>query len=41
LASAGLRRFRGGIHLEGAVVRFGDETETTIVPIADLERFIL
>jgi len=41
LASAGLRRFRGGIHLEGAVVRFGDETETTIVPVSDLERFIL
>jgi hypothetical protein len=35
-----LRRFRGGIHLEGAVVRFVDETETTILPVSDLERFI-
>jgi hypothetical protein len=38
--SAGLYRFRAGIHLEAAVVRFVDETETTIVPFADLERFI-
>ena len=40
LEPAGLRRFRGGIHLEAAVVRFVDETETTIVPVSDLERFI-
>ena len=40
LEPVGLRRFRGGIHLEGAVVRFVDETETTIVPVSDLERFI-
>jgi hypothetical protein len=40
LEPAGLYRFRGGIHLEGAVVRFVDETETTVVPVSDLERFI-
>jgi len=40
IESTGLRRFRGGIHLEGAVVRFVDETETTILPVSDLERFI-
>jgi hypothetical protein len=40
LKSVGLYRFRGGIHLEGAVVRFADETETTILPVADLERFV-
>ncbi|HEX7611768.1 MAG TPA: hypothetical protein VF371_03265 [Candidatus Limnocylindrales bacterium] len=40
LESAGLYRFRGGIHLEGAVVRFVDETATTVVPVSDLERFI-
>jgi hypothetical protein len=40
LEPAGLYRFRGGIHLEGAVVRFVDETETTILPVSDLERFI-
>ena len=39
-SSAGLYRFRGGIHLEAAVVRFADETETTIVPVTDLERFV-
>jgi hypothetical protein len=36
----GLYRFRGGIHLEGAVVRFFDDTETTILPVSDLERFV-
>ena len=41
LRSAGSYRFRGGIHLEAAVVRFADETETTIVPVTDLERFVL
>ncbi|MGD0248955.1 MAG: hypothetical protein ABSB75_07885, partial [Candidatus Limnocylindrales bacterium] len=40
LKSVGLYRFRGGIYLEGAVVRFADETRTTILPVADLERFV-
>jgi hypothetical protein len=40
LEPAGLHRFRGGIHLEAAVVRFVDETERTILPVSDLERFI-
>jgi hypothetical protein len=40
VGSAGLHRFRAGIHLEAAVVRFFDETDTTILPFADLERFI-
>ena len=40
LDTAGLYRFRSGVHLEAAVVRFVDETETTILPFADLERFI-
>jgi hypothetical protein len=40
IESAGLYRFRAAIHLEGAVIRFVDETETTIVPVTDLERFI-
>jgi hypothetical protein len=40
LRSAGLYRFRGGIHLEAAVVRFADETETVVVPVTDLERFV-
>jgi hypothetical protein len=40
LGSTGLYRFRGGIHLEGAVVRFADDAGTTIVPATDLERFI-
>lgn len=38
---AGPYRFRGGIHLEAAVVRFADETGTTVVPLADLERFVI
>lgn len=38
--SAGLYRFRTGVQLEAAVVRFADETETTILPYADLERFV-
>jgi len=33
------RRFKGGIHLDAAVVRFVDETETTVLPLADIERF--
>lgn len=40
LKSAGLYRFRGGIHLEAAVVRFDDESGTTVVPVTDLERFV-
>jgi hypothetical protein len=40
LKSVGTYRFRGGIHLEGAVVRFADDAETTIVPATDLERFV-
>jgi hypothetical protein len=40
LDEAGLYRFRSGVHLEAAVVRFVDETDTTILPFADLERFI-
>jgi hypothetical protein len=36
---AGVRRFRGGMQLEAATVRFVDETEVTILPVADLERF--
>jgi hypothetical protein len=40
LDTAGLYRFRSGVHLEAAVVRFVDETDTTILPFADLERFI-
>jgi hypothetical protein len=40
LGSAGLYRFRAGIHLEAAVVRFVDDTETAIVPATDLERFV-
>jgi hypothetical protein len=40
LRSAGAYRFRAGIYLEAAVVRFVDEIETTTVPVSDLERFI-
>ena len=40
LRSAGSYRFRGGIYLEAAVVRFVDEIETTTVPVSDLERFV-
>jgi hypothetical protein len=40
LSSTGLYRFRSGIYLEGAVVRFTDDAETTILPAADLERFV-
>jgi hypothetical protein len=40
LDTAGLYRFRSGVHLEAAIVRFVDETDTTILPFADLERFI-
>jgi hypothetical protein len=37
----GLYRFRSGIHLQAAVVRFVDETDTTTLPFADLERFVV
>jgi hypothetical protein len=40
LSSVGMYRFRGGLYLEGAVVRFVDDEETSIVPVADLERFV-
>jgi hypothetical protein len=40
LRSAGMYRFRSGIHLEGAVVRFVDDADPTTVPVADLERFV-
>jgi hypothetical protein len=38
--SLGLYRFRAGIHLEAAVIRFVDETDPAILPFADLERFV-
>jgi hypothetical protein len=41
LSSAGLHRFRAGIHLEAASVRLGDDLSPTVVALADLERFIL
>jgi hypothetical protein len=40
LESAGFYRFRGGIHLDAAAVRFFDETDTTVIPVSDLERFV-
>jgi hypothetical protein len=40
LKSAGHYRFRGGMFLEAAVVRFVEDTDTTIVPVMDLERFV-
>jgi hypothetical protein len=40
LESAGFHRFRSGIHLDAAVVRFFDETDTTVIPVSDLERFV-
>jgi hypothetical protein len=40
LGSAGLYRFRAGIHLEAAKVRLGDDKDSTIVALADLERFV-
>jgi hypothetical protein len=41
LSSAGLHRFRAGIHLEAANVRLGDDLSPTVIALADLERFIL
>ncbi len=38
--SAGLRRFKAGIHLEAANVRLGDDKEATVIALADLERFV-
>jgi hypothetical protein len=38
LEAVGARRFKGGVYLDAAVVRFVDETDTTTLPIADLER---
>jgi hypothetical protein len=40
LKSIGLYRFRSGIYLEAAVVRFADDTGTTTLPVTDLERFV-
>ena len=40
VSSAGLRRFKAGIHLEAANVRLGEDKDTTVVALADLERFI-
>jgi hypothetical protein len=40
LEALGTRRFRAGIHLDAALVRFVDESDPTIVPVADLERFV-
>jgi hypothetical protein len=40
LGSAGLYRFRAGIHLEAAHVRLGDDLTPTVVALADLERFV-
>jgi hypothetical protein len=41
LSSAGLYRFRAGVHLEAAYIRLGDDLRPTVVALADLERFIL
>jgi hypothetical protein len=41
LSSAGLHRFRAGIHLEAANIRLGDDLQPTVIALADLERFIL
>jgi len=40
LEPAGNHRFAAGMHLDGAVVRFADETEPMTLPFADLERFV-
>jgi hypothetical protein len=41
LGSAGLQRFRAGVHLEAASVLLGDDPGPTIVPLSDLERFVV
>jgi hypothetical protein len=41
MSSAGLHRFRAGVHLEAANVRLGDDLAPTVIALADLERFIL
>jgi hypothetical protein len=40
LGPAGMYRFRLGVSLEAAYVRLGDDLAPTIVPMADLERFV-
>ncbi len=40
LGPAGMCRFRLGVSLEAAYVRLGDDLTPTIVPMADLERFV-
>ena len=40
LGSAGLHRFRAGVHLEAANVRLGDDLTPTVVALADLECLI-
>jgi hypothetical protein len=41
LGSAGRRRFRSGVQLEAAVVLFLDQAEPEVLPLADLERFVV
>jgi hypothetical protein len=41
LSSAGLYRFRAGVHLEAANVQLGDDPAPTVIPLADLERFVV
>jgi hypothetical protein len=40
VGSAGLQRFRAGVHLEAAYVRLIDETAPIVIPLNDLERFV-
>jgi len=40
LESWGRYRFRSGVYLEAAIVRFVEDTDVTIVPATDLERFV-
>ena len=40
LGSAGLHRFRAGIHLESASVRLGDDESPAVIALSDLERFV-
>jgi hypothetical protein len=41
LGSAGIHRFRAGVHLEAANVRLGEDSTPTVVPLTDLERFLV